>query len=130
MFHEQVTQFIAAYNAHDAVAIGGLIAPGGMQEDVPLERVNTTQDELTAGLSPFFHAVPDAHWHEDQRIASGKSVVVIYTLMGHLQNDLGPFKARGQKFALPGVFVLKFDEGRLMAAQDFWEPQEFGRQVD
>jgi hypothetical protein len=129
MFDQQVTAFIAAYNAHDAAAISALIAPGGMQEDVPLDRVNTTPEEIIAGLSPFFHAVPDAHWREDQRILSGASVVVIYTLAGHLKNDLGPFKARGQAISLPGIFVLKFAGTDLIAAQDFWDPAAFGRQV-
>jgi hypothetical protein len=129
MFDQQVTDFIAAYNAHDPVAISRLIAPGGVQEDVPLDRVNSTPEKMIAGLSPFFHAVPDAHWREDHRIISGTSVVVIYSLAGHLRKDLGPFAARGQAISLPGIFVLKFVAGELVAAQDFWDPAAFGRQV-
>jgi hypothetical protein len=129
MVPDLVTNFIAAYNAHDPDAIGRLIAPGGIQEDVPLDRVNTTAAEIIAGLSPFFHAVPDAHWREDSRIQSGKSVVVIYTLTGHLRHDLGAFKARGQPISLPGIFVLKCAGDDLVAAQDFWDPKTFGDQV-
>jgi hypothetical protein len=44
MFHDHVTNFIAAYNAHDAAAIAALIAPGGMHEGVPLDRVDTTPE--------------------------------------------------------------------------------------
>lgn len=129
MFEDQVAQFLAAYNAHDAAAIGRLLAPGGTQEDVAPGRLNTTPEEIVAGLSPFFEAVPDAQWREDCRIAAGRSVVVQYLLTGHLEKDLGPFKARGQAISSPGLFVLKFAGDRLVAAEDYWDPVEFGQQV-
>ncbi len=129
MFHDHVTKFVAAYNAHDAAAIAALIAPGGMHEGVPLNRVDTTPETIIAGLAPFFYAMPDVHWREDERLVAGKSVVVIYTMTGHLQNDLGALKAGGQAISIPGVFVLKFADGNLVAAQDFWDPAAFGRQV-
>lgn len=126
---DRVTSLIAAYNAHDAAAISRALGPAGKQEDVPFGRVNTTPEDIIANLSPFFLAVPDAHWQEEHRIVAGKSVVVLYRLSGHLQRDLGPFKASGQFFICPGIFVVNFADADRVAAQDFWDPEAFGRQI-
>lgn len=128
--HDIVTAFIAAYNSGNAARIAGLFPAGGWQEDVAPSRMNDTPERIVSGLAPFFQSVPDAHWVETERIVAGSSIVVMYNLTGHLQTDLGPFKARGQSISHPGVFVLRLRDGQLFSAQDFWDPQEFGRQVD
>jgi ketosteroid isomerase-like protein len=125
-----VAAFLAAYNSGDSTQIAGLFPADGWQEDVAPGRMNKAPAGIATGLAPFFEAVPDAHWTETDRIVAGTSIVVIYNLTGHLQKDLGPFKARGQSIAHPGVFVLKLCEGQIVNAQDFWDPVEFGRQVD
>jgi steroid delta-isomerase-like uncharacterized protein len=125
-----VAAFLAAYNSHNPAQISRLLAADGVQEDVAPARVNGTPEQVMAGLMPFFLAVPDAHWAETDRIVAGNSIVVLYRLTGHLRNDLGPFKARGQAISHPGAHVLRLRDGQIVSAQDFWDPVDFGRQVD
>ncbi len=128
--HDIVAAFLAAYNSGDATQIAHLFPADGWQEDVAPGRMNSTPDQIATGLAPFFEAVPDAHWEETDRIVAGNSLVILYQMTGHLRNDLGPFKARGQAISHPGVHVLRLRDGKLFSAQDFWDPKEFGRQVD
>lgn len=128
--YDIVTAFLAAYNSHDATQIARLLSADGVQEDVAPGRKNSAPEQIVAGLTPFFLAVPDAHWEETDRIVAGNSIVVLYRLTGHLQKDLGPFKARGQAISHPGAHVLKLQNGEIVSAQDFWDPEEFGRQVN
>jgi ketosteroid isomerase-like protein len=125
-----VAAFLAAYNSGDSAQIAALFPADGWQEDVAPGRMNRAPAGIVTGLAPFFEAVPDAHWTETDRIVAGSSIVVMYNLTGRLQKDLGPFKARGQSISHPGVFVLKLRGEEIVNAQDFWDPQEFGRQVD
>ena len=123
-------KFLAAYNSHDPARVSELLSEGGTQENVAPGLKHMTSQEVQAALAPFFEAVPDAQWNETQRIVAGDSVVIAYSLTGHLLNDIGPFKARGQRIDHVGVHVLKIKDGQIISAQDFWDPVEFARKVN
>ena len=127
---EIAAKFLAAYNSRDPAQIIALMAAGGTQENVAPGRKHNTPEEIAAGLTPFFRAVPDARWIETQRIVAGDSIAIAYMLTGHLHEDIGPFKARGQAIDHAGVHILKTKDGQIVSAQDFWDAEEFARKVD
>jgi predicted ester cyclase len=123
--------YLAAYDSHDPARVIAFLAPGATQENVATGLKHETAEEFTASLSAFFNAVPDARWIETQLIPAGDTAVIVYMLTGHLTNDLGPLKARGQAIDHAGLHVLKIrDDGKVVSAQDIWDSVEFARMLE
>ncbi len=124
-----INAFFAGCNGHEPARVASLYAPDGSHEDVATGHSRSGHDALEQGLSHFLKTIPDAHWEESQRIVAGKATVVSYVLTGHLQADLGPFKARGQAVSLPGVYVVTCKDDKITSSRDYWDAADFGRQV-
>ena len=122
--------YLAAYNSLDPARIVELLSTDGTHEHVATGLKHETPEEITVSLSAFFASVPDAHWTETQLIPAGNSAVIVYLLTGHLQKDLGPFKARGQAIDHAGAHVLAIRDGKVVSAQDFCDAVEFARMVE
>ena len=124
-----VDAFYAAYNAHDATAAAALYAEDGWHEEVNSGRRRTGRSALSEGLAGFFLLMPDVAWQERERVRAKGSVAVLYTMTGHLQADVGPFKARGQAVSLPGLHVLEIHGECLTGSRDFWDMAAFVKQI-
>ena len=119
-----------AYNRHDAEAAAALYAPDGTHEDVAVGRPARGRDAIAAGLQRLFTAFPDARWTASAQSAADGLAFGRYVLTGTLQQDMGPFRAAGQRLQLQGVHVLETDSGRIERSQDFWDSGAFQRQMN
>jgi steroid delta-isomerase-like uncharacterized protein len=118
-----------AYNDHDANAAAALYAADAAHEDIAVGHVVRGRDAIARGLTGFFAAFPDAHWHPSVKLEAGGSAVARYVLTATLQQDFGPYRAAGQRLELRGVHVLQTVNGSIQRSEDFWDSTTFGQQM-
>jgi steroid delta-isomerase-like uncharacterized protein len=118
-----------AYNEHDASAAAALYAADAVHEDVAVGHVVRGRDAIAKGLTGFFAAFPDAHWHPSVELEGAGSAVARYVLTATLQKDFGPYNAAGQRLELRGVHVLETANGWIERSEDFWDSNTFGQQM-
>lgn len=119
-----------AYNRHDPHAAAALYSPEGTHEDVAIGRPSRGQEAIAEGLRRFFVAFPDARWTATDQLEENGRAFSRYVLTGTLQQDMGPFRAVGQRLELAGVHVLETSSGRIERSQDFWDGGTFQRQMN
>ena len=119
-----------AYNRHDADAASALYFPEGTHEDVAIGRPTRGREAIAEGLRRFFAAFPDARWTATDQLEENGRAFSRYVLTGTLQQDMGPFRASGQRLELPCVHVLETSSGRIERSQDFWDGGTFQRQMN
>ncbi|BBE73552.1 nuclear transport factor 2 family protein [Oharaeibacter diazotrophicus] len=124
-----VDAFYRAHNARDAAAAAALYAADAVHREGSAGPERAGREALEAGLARFFAMMPDAHWDVRERIAATGSVVVVYTLTGHLGVDLGGQPTRGRPIRLDGVHVIDVTDGAISATRDFWSLDAFKRQA-
>lgn len=125
-----VDAFYAAYNAHDAARAVALYTEDGAHREAATGQARRGREALEKGLTGFFSMLDDLHFEEMQRIRAGSDMLVVYVMRGRMTRDLGPMKARGQEIALPGAHLFAFDGDAIASTTDYWDPAEFGRQVN
>ena len=128
---EIVSSFYDAYNRHDAVAAVGLYEEACSHADVAFGAVREGRAALVEGLSGFFRMMPDAVWRERERVVSGASVAVVYTLTGHVapRGRPGEAPAAARAIDLPGIHLFELGEGGIRSTRDYWDAAEFRRQM-
>lgn len=124
-----VDAFYRAHNARDAAAAAALYAEDGTHQEGSAGPSRAGRPALTAGLERFFAMMPDARWDVRQTIPATGSVVVVYTLSGHLGVDLGGAPTRGRPIRLEGVHVIDVRDGAIAATRDFWSLDAFKAQA-
>jgi len=124
-----VDAFYRAHNARDAAAAAALYAEDAVHREGSTGPSRTGREALRTGLERFFAMLPDAHWEVRERIDATGSVVVVYTLTGHLGIDMGGQPTRGRPIRLDGVHVIDVDGGAIAATRDFWSLDAFNRQA-
>jgi predicted ester cyclase len=124
-----VNDFFRSSNAHDIEGVAALYALNGAHEDVATKHRREGRSSIAEGLGRFLEALPDAHWDGQHRVLAGPSVVVLYTLTGHLNGALGPFQPRGQRIELTGAHVFTLGDAGIELTRDYWDPKEFARQA-
>lgn len=127
---EIVDAFYAAYAARDAEAAAQLYRENGFHFEAAMAKRREGREAISTGLAGFFSMLPDVTWSERERIVSGSSVVVNYTMRGTMQkrgSDGAEPEARSVE--LPGVHVFEFDNGELVGTTDFWDLSLFKQQA-
>jgi steroid delta-isomerase-like uncharacterized protein len=124
-----VSEFYDAYNAHDASAAARLYRADGWHEEVNAGRRRDGHENLRTGLDRLFAMLPDVRWQECQRVRAAQSVVVVYTMVGHLAIDIGKAATRGREIKLSGVHVFELGEDAIKGTRDYWDMNEFTRQI-
>jgi steroid delta-isomerase-like uncharacterized protein len=124
-----VSEFYSAYNAHDAQAAALLYCPDGWHEEINAGRRRDGRENLRAGLDRLFAMLPDVHCQEHQRVRAAASMVVLYTMSGHLAADIGKFPSRGRKITLSGVHVFDLGDDAIKVTRDYWDMSDFTRQI-
>jgi len=127
--NDTISLLYSAYNAHDAAAAAKLYVSEGWLEETATGRRRLGRDALCDGLQRLFAMLPDVTWVERERIRSGNSIVVCYTMTGHLAVDLGPIRGVGQPIVLPGIHVFELAEGGIAGTRDYWDAGAFQRQA-
>lgn len=125
-----VETLYAAYNAHDAAAVGKLYHPDGEHEDIAHGKPKRGADAIIAGLKTFFGWFPDAHWERRSVIGGSDDLVAItYVLSATLQSQMGPVAPCGQRIQLKGAHVLLVRDGLIQRSEDYWDASTFQRQL-
>ncbi len=124
-----VDAFYRAHNARDAAAAAALYAEDAVHREGSAGPSRSGRAALQAGLERFFGMLPDATWTVRERVEATGSVVVVYTLTGHLGIDMGGQPTKGRAIRLDGVHVIDFGDGAITATRDFWSLDAFKRQA-
>lgn len=128
--HDQlIDQFYDCYNRHDASAATALYAADGQHVEVAMGKTRTGRDALQAGLQGFFQMMPDVAWRERERIRSGDSAAVVYTMTGHVAPRPTAETPVAKPVELPGLHLFKFADGQLVETQDLWDKANFLAQI-
>lgn len=118
-----------AYNAHDVERVASLYAADGRHVEIAQGRSAEGRKAIRQGLDAFLAAFPDAHWAQDEVIATATSAAIAYTLTGSLQRQIGPFGAHRQRLELRGVHVLWLAGREIVESRDYWDSATFARQM-
>lgn len=124
-----VDAFYRAHNARDPAAAAALYATDAVHQEGSAGPSRAGRAALEEGLARFFAMLPDATWTVRERVDATGSVVVLYTLTGHLGIDMGGAPTRGRPIRLDGVHVIDVADGAITATRDFWSLDAFKRQV-
>lgn len=128
--HDQlIDQFYDCYNRHDAAAATALYSDDGRHVEVAMGKTRMGRDALQAGLQGFFQMMPDVAWRERERIRSGDSIAVIYTMAGHVASRPTAENAAAKPVDLPGLHLFKIADGQLVETQDLWDKADFLAQI-
>jgi predicted ester cyclase len=123
------TAYLAAHNAHDPRAVGGLYAPEGRHREMATRAERTGGDAIAEGLASFLAAFPDAAWDYDDPVIDGGRIAVAYALTGTLRGALGPFEPAGQTLDLAGLVLIEVGPDGIRRTRDYWDAATFGRQM-
>jgi steroid delta-isomerase-like uncharacterized protein len=118
-----------AYNAHDVERIVSLYSADGRHLEIAQGRAAEGQEAIRQGLDGFLAAFPDAHWAQEEIIATMAGAAIAYTVTGSLQRQLGPFGAHGQQLELRGVHFLRLSGPEIVESRDYWDSATFARQM-
>jgi steroid delta-isomerase-like uncharacterized protein len=118
-----------AYNAHDVERIASLYAASGQHVEIAQGRAVQGRQAIRQGLDDFLAAFPDAHWAQDEVIATATGAAIAYTLTGSLHRQLGPFGAHGQRLELRGMHLLRLSGTEIVESRDYWDSATFARQM-
>lgn len=124
-----IADFYSAYNARDVAAAVALYAPAGRHSDVAGGRRAEGRPAVEKSLQGFFQLLPDVAFEVREQVLSRNSAVVSYRMRGHLGRDLGAMKTTGKPIVLNGAHVFEFEDGLIAATTDYWNRDEFARQL-
>lgn len=84
-------------------------------EDIDLELVFTTKDEVRGFAEPWFAAVPDFSVQLDAVIVDGERACAEWTFTGTQTGELPPnLPASGKPFKAAGISVFEARDGKLV----------------
>jgi steroid delta-isomerase-like uncharacterized protein len=120
--NELVREWGAALNARDSERLAALFVDDLVYEDLPLQLVCKSKDELKAFVDPWFAAVPDFAVTLDQVVAEGERAAARWSWSGTQKGPLSPdLPASGKHFATTGISWLEASDGRLRRVTDSWD---------
>jgi len=119
---ELVREWCAAFNARDSERLAALFADDLVYEDLPLQLVCKSKDELKAFVDPWFAAVPDFAMTVDEVVSDGERAAARWSWSGTQEGPLSPeLPASGKHFATTGMSWLEASDGRLRQVVDCWD---------
>jgi enoyl-[acyl-carrier protein] reductase II len=118
-----------AYNRGDTAAVAAMYLSEATHTEIANGSSRVGGEEIARGLGGFLAAFPDAHWEPTARCVGADREMISYVLTGTLGSQLGPFQPEGQRLRLPGVHVLRLEDGLIAASEDYWDTSTFGKQM-
>ena len=119
---ELIAGWSAAFNARDAEQLIALFGDDLIYEDLPLQLVCKSRDELRAFVEPWFAAVPDFAMRIDEVVVQGDRAAVRWTWSGTQEGPLSAdLPASGKRFVTVGMSWLEASNGQLRQVIDSWD---------
>lgn len=125
-------QYLDAWNAHDAEAIGNTFAPGGTYSDPTTPEISG--DAIAANARRLWSAFPDLSFEIVSLAESGAGRVLAEWLMkGTNTGGFQGLPATGRPISLPGVDVIEIGADGITAVKGYFDsrtiPEQLGLQV-
>lgn len=130
-FNATIDAFYAAYAAYDADAAAALYAEDGWHEEVAMAKRRIGRAAIGEGLVGFFRMLPDVTWTQAERIVSGASVAVVYSMRGTFTPRAkdGASGPQPKTVVLKGLHLFEFSETGLQGTKDYWNLDSFKQQI-
>ncbi|MDV7089108.1 ester cyclase [Rhodococcus opacus] len=124
-----VTSLYKAYNDHRPDEVAKLYSPACRHRDIAAGAEHESPEQIAAGITWLFEALPDLHWTCDAILVDGNRAAITYELTGHLLNRFGSYKPAGQSLRLAGVQFVEVDNGAIISSTDYWDGGALHRQL-
>ncbi len=119
-----VTNWAAAWNAHDAGAVAALYAPDALFHwGIGVDAEGT--DEIQTSVADFFTAFPGIHVTVDRVWQAGDTVIIRYIAIGIQETDYMGVPASQETVTWTGINVAQLACGQ--AVEQWGEADHFGR---
>lgn len=79
--------------------------------------VEAFKGHILDGMTAF----PDCHMTIEDMIAEGDRVAVRYTFRGTQRGETQGIPPTGKTVAVPGIFICRCRDGRIVEEWDFWD---------
>lgn len=134
---EVLAAWYAAWNAHDAAAISGLLTEDVKYEDPAAPAaVMHDRDAVAQYAARAFRALPDLHLEKlEEWVTHGDEVIASYFRITGIFKEsleapgLPPLAPTGQAIDMHGMDRSIIRDGRVARHQIFWDTTELGRQM-
>ncbi|MCG6204341.1 nuclear transport factor 2 family protein [Rhodopseudomonas sp. HC1] len=117
-------QLYAAYDSHDAEAIGRLYHDDATHDEIAQLRTKRGAGEIAAGMQKLFAWLPDVRWQIGAIVAGQEGTIAV----AYEMRATAPRK-NGADVSLRGIQLITIDAGRIRHSEDYWDAATFQRQV-
>lgn len=124
-----VRAYIAALNRGSIEDIVACVSDGFVNEHTStLGKTIVGREAYREAIGGFLARFPGLHYEVEQLIADGSQVAVAYRMSGNWR-ETDASAAPGRPFSIRGMFRFKVESGRIVHRVDYWDSDDFQRQV-
>ena len=123
-----VTEYVEAWNAHDADAVVDTFADGGTYTD-PRHPDGLTGEAISEHVAGLCDAFPDLSFDVERRVSADDVVLVEWTMRGTHEGPLEDLPPTGETVALPGTNVITVGEEGLTSVRGYFDNRTLMEQL-
>jgi steroid delta-isomerase-like uncharacterized protein len=128
-----VSDYVDAWNAHDADAVVETFADGGTYTD-PTVPEGLTGEAIGEFAADMWDAFPDLSFDVERLVSSDDAVLLEWTMRGTHEGPLEDLPPTGETVALPGTDVITVGDGGLTSVRGYFDDrtlmEQLGLRVD
>ena len=122
--------YLAAWNAHDSVAVARHMADDAVYEDVALGRVLRGPSEIASFVEEATRSSSDFRFENVSLFTAGSDYANEWIMLGTNDREVGGVPATGRSFRVRGASIGKLDQnGRIVENRDYYNLAELLRQL-
>ncbi len=119
---ETALSYLEALNSGDVDRIAALVGEAFVNEHTSARGTGVVgRDAYRERLASFLGTFADLHYEAEETIAEGPLVAVPYVLTARVS---------GRPIRIRGMFRFRIEEGLITHRVDYWDGEEFRRQVE
>ena len=123
-----VRRFFEGFNKWNMDVIRKTLAPDHVHHQPPYPDV-TSLDDFIEGESAWTTAFPDAIVTIEDLVAEGDKVAGRVTFRGTHKGDMGDIPPTGNRITASGIFISRFDGGKIVETWDSFDYLGFYQQL-
>ncbi|HEY4688169.1 MAG TPA: ester cyclase [Anaerolineae bacterium] len=116
-----ITEFIAAWNAHDIDRVTSCYCPEYEEEDVAQPTPASGRDDLRRRVAYYLRAFPDLRVSLDDVVVEGNRIVLFWTWHGTHQATFMRIPPTGRTVAVRGTSLIHLEDGKIRRALRVWD---------